>query len=73
METTMRIRVLAVAFAASAALSLVAIEAASARVSITSSRTVSNGFSTCKFVKQTSIGDFGDRASRSVRVCRSNF
>lgn len=42
--------------AAVLSLSAFAIETVSARVTVTSSRTVSNGFTTCNFIKQTSFG-----------------
>ena len=69
----MRIRVLAIALAATATLSAAAIKSAAARTVITQSRTLSNGFTTCRFIKQTAIGDFGGFAQRRVQICRSNF
>src|ERR1700749_3137823 len=66
----MRPRFLAVV-AASAVLSLAAVESASAVV-ITQTKTVSNGFSTCRAVRQTAISPLGS-TSETVRSCRSNF
>jgi hypothetical protein len=66
----MRPRFLAVV-AASAVLSLAAVESASAVV-ITQTKTDSNGFTTCRAVRQTAIGPLGS-ASETVRACRSNF
>jgi hypothetical protein len=57
--------------AASAVLSLAAVESASAVV-ITQTKTISNGFTTCRAVRQTAIGPLGS-ASETVRACRSNF
>jgi hypothetical protein len=57
--------------AATALLSLTAVESASALV-VSQTRVVSNGFTTCRVSRQTAIGPFG-AASQSARVCRSNF
>jgi hypothetical protein len=64
----MRARILAV-LAASAVLSL-AVEAASAEV-ITETKTVSDGFTTCRAVKQTQNGPLGS-SSQTSKVCRQN-
>jgi hypothetical protein len=56
--------------AASAVLSLAAVESASAEV-ITQTKTVSDGFTTCRAVKQTQIGPFGS-SSQTSKVCRQN-
>jgi hypothetical protein len=66
----MRKRALVIA-AATALISLAAVESASAVV-ITQTQTVSNGFTTCRTVRQTALGPLGS-ASQSARVCRSNF
>jgi hypothetical protein len=65
----MRAQILAV-LAASAALSLVAVETASAEV-ITETKTVSDGFTTCRAVKQTQNGPLGS-SSQTSKVCRQN-
>ena len=65
----MRIRSLAIV-ATSALLTLTAVGTASAQVVTTQSRIDSDGFTTCKTVKQTSSGPFGT-TSESRRVCRS--
>src|SRR5262245_16527849 len=62
-------RALAV-LAATSVLSFAAVGSASAVV-ITQTKTVSDGFTTCRFVKQTNAGPFGS-ASQSTRVCRQN-
>ena len=64
----MRARIFAV-LAASAVLSL-AVETASAEV-ITQTKTVSDGFTTCRAVKQTQTGPFGS-SSQTSKVCRQN-
>lgn len=71
----MRIRTLALALALAvgATFSGAAVEPASAGVFISQKKVISNGFRTCKFVRQTAIGTFGGFAHRSVAVCRSAF
>ena len=64
----MRIRSLAIV-ATSALLTLTAVGTASAHVVTTQSRIDSDGFTTCKTLKQTSSGPFGT-SSVSKRVCR---
>jgi len=66
----MRIRSLAIV-ATSALLTLTAVGTASAQVVTTQSRIVSDGFTTCKTVKQTSSDSSGS-SSVSKRVCRSD-
>jgi hypothetical protein len=64
----MRAQIFAV-LAASAVLSL-AVETASAQV-ITETKTVSDGFTTCRAVRQTQNGPFGS-SSQTSKVCRQN-
>ena len=59
--------------ATATALTLAAASVASAKAVFVSKRVVSNGFTTCVFVRKTVISDFGDRFTKSVRVCRSIF
>ena len=66
----MRIRSLAIV-ATSALLTLTAVGTASAQVVTTQSRIVSDGFTTCKTVRQTASGPQGS-SSVSKRVCRSD-
>src|SRR6476619_4773980 len=66
----MRNRSLAI-FATSALLTLTAVGTVSAQVVTTQSRIVSDGFTTCKTVKQTASGPQGS-SSVSKRVCRSD-
>ena len=67
----MRNRSLAI-FATSALLTLTAVGTASAQVVTTQSRIVSDGFTTCKTVKQTSSDSSGSSSSVFKRVCRSD-
>ena len=70
-EAKMRIRSLAIV-ATSALLTLTAIGTASAQVVTTQSRIVSDGFTTCKTVRQTASDSSGSSSSVSKRVCRSD-
>ena len=66
-------RTLAIAVAATAALSLTAIETASARSFEKQEKIVSNGLTTCKITKVTATDDFGDSSQRTSKVCKDNF
>jgi hypothetical protein len=66
----MRNRILAIV-AASAFISLTAVGTASADVVVSSSKVVSNGFTTCRSTRQTDIGPLGS-ASQRTKVCSSN-
>jgi hypothetical protein len=66
-------RTLAIAVAATAALSLTALETASARSFEKQEKIVSNGFTTCKITKVTATDDFGDSSQRTSKVCKDNF
>ncbi len=66
----MRNRILAIV-AASAFISLTAVGTASADVVVSSSKVVSNGFTTCRSTCQTDIGPLGS-ASQRTKVCSSN-
>jgi exo-beta-1,3-glucanase (GH17 family) len=67
----MRNRCLAIV-AASALLTLTAVGTASAQVVVSSSRIVSNGFTTCRLSRQTDIGPLGS-ASQSCASGRGFF